>query len=158
MTLVAEPGLREIAGMDQSDIRLLRNLKAAGSRTSPLHEHFDLIQEAWEVFALGSPLITRALQEKGVIQGGSPSNVQAFIERQRKAGRLGKKGCRSGDPLSIKSGAQAAEVPATIKSTKSTKPAVSKTRTGGEQGQSTPADTKMQVLGKLERLFSDSEE
>jgi hypothetical protein len=138
--------------MDETDINLLQSLKSTGSRASTLYEHFDLIQEAWEVYGLGSPLITRALQEKGVVHGGSPSNVQAFIERQRKAGRLGEKGCRSGELMATNLTGQA-------KPKLTTKPATGKTNRPTPVGiPVADANEKMQALNALEKLFSDTED
>lgn len=142
--------------MDQSDICLLQNLKAAGSRTSALHEHFDLIQEAWEVFSLGSPSITKALQLKGIAEGASPSNVQAYIERQRKIGRLGKKGCRSGVTTTRETPS-----PPTKKTQKTTNPGNSTIAAGvmpAASANGEEAAAMLQAYEHLEKLFPDAEE
>jgi len=74
--------------MNDNELRLLQEvLSESGRKPSGLFDHLGLIQFVWEA-GFGAPTIVKALKRAGVTDGISLPNVQGFIKRAQRDGRI----------------------------------------------------------------------
>ena len=84
--------------MKAKNLRILSKFYVMRRRNpSDLFVHLALIKDAWEAAGFGVPTIIQVLREAGATEGLSLSNVQGFVERAKKKGLIGEKGCRKNE-------------------------------------------------------------